>query len=302
MTASLKHGIGVSDLQYDLEANRDMQTSDRWPKLLPRKLFIEKSDDKPRVAFEDALYADKTLSVMRSYADEPPTRETSRKPQDLPGKVRPPSAGREAPRSSDLPQESSQWTREPLQSSKGPPARSKRLSTSSVIIDSWSNKSDLGSDELPTTAFPIERERKPYSAQPGGGKTYQQDGERNENPLQRTTSATARSQHGSLDGGAPPRFRSGSVSVNQGPSRTGQQGRADQGRADVSTYVEEGFSDFSRLSRETSIDERTRQYIRDRDRAEASRYDWDRAEYPRYEAGDKSRRRSRDGYPPSAYH
>lgn len=121
---------------------------ERFPKEIPRRLFPDTADIQLREETEEYI-------MKHCGVDLPRITDEQRDPS------RPQTAKR-----SPEPAISSSGRARSYERGRPPPATS-ASSTSAVIDDD---------DEEPTPSVSIERERKPYSAQPGGGKQYKESG------------------------------------------------------------------------------------------------------------------------------
>jgi len=114
-------------------------SKERFPKELSRRLFPQSDDLQQQQRIVAAITADPAIQLNKNPIPPPPSTQ-------------PPSVSQSTSQSSSQ----GERDRNPYSSSN---------SFSSVVDD----------DDLSTTPIPIERERKPYTAREGGGKTYEND-------------------------------------------------------------------------------------------------------------------------------
>ncbi|KAJ5125565.1 hypothetical protein N7526_007742 [Penicillium atrosanguineum] len=135
---------------------------ERFPKEMPRRLFPEVADISLREELEEYI-------MKHCGVDLPPVTEEERSQAERSRKLSP----------SSVP--SSNERARSYERGRPPPSAS---SSSAVIND----------EDEPIPSAPIERERKPYSAQPGGGKKYDELGHKKElgHTRSRTGSFTSR--------------------------------------------------------------------------------------------------------------
>lgn len=122
---------------------------ERFPKEIPRRLFPATADIQLREETEEYIMKHCGVDLPRITEEE---RELSR----------PPTAKR-----SPEPAISNSGRARSYERGRPPPASASASSSSAVIDDE---------DEEVTPSVSIERERKPYSAHPGGGKQYKESG------------------------------------------------------------------------------------------------------------------------------
>ncbi|KAJ5168508.1 uncharacterized protein N7482_004102 [Penicillium canariense] len=131
---------------------------ERFPKEIPRRLFPEVADLKLRQEVEDHIMRHCGVDLPRITDEERSQATRTKKPAPSKldtSKLDPSEAANITPSSTNR---SRSYER-----GRPPPSAP---SPSAVIDD----------EDEPTPSRPIERERKPYSAQPGGGKTYSEPG------------------------------------------------------------------------------------------------------------------------------
>lgn len=172
-------------------------TKERFPKELSRRLFPKHSDTTTRILVDDSIYADGVLTRLRDYARDEAYEDTNHREETMP-----------TPSASTF----------PLSASK-PPCQPHPAASPSVQVQLDRERSFTSSeaitDDTPTS-ISIERERKPYRAQPGGGKVYE-NGER----LHQRSNTTSGGQRPTFepvdDYSVSHRYRSGSATAGQPP-------------------------------------------------------------------------------------
>lgn len=134
----------------NMPINNPDDKKERFPKEIPRRLFPDVADIQLREDIEGHIMEHCGVDLPRITDEE----------------------RSQAARSSKSPISDSPSTDRPRQRSyeRGRPAPS--ASSSSAVIDD---------EDEPIPSAPIERERKPYSAQPGGGKKYNEPGHNRHN-------------------------------------------------------------------------------------------------------------------------
>ncbi|KAJ6008425.1 hypothetical protein N7540_012401 [Penicillium herquei] len=128
---------------------------ERFPKEIPRRLFPEFADIKLREKTEEHL-------MKHCGVDLPYITEAERARANRPKKSSPVSANNSANTSGNIHARTGSTERS-RSYERGRPTTS--ANSSSAIIDD---------EDEPIPSAPIERERKPYSAHPGGGKKYEE--------------------------------------------------------------------------------------------------------------------------------
>lgn len=126
---------------------------ERFPKEIPRRLFPEVADLKLRETVEEYI-------MKHCGVDLPPITEEERSQASRSKKPSP--SHLETPKSATSASGSTERSRS---YERGRPPAS--ASSSSAVIDD---------EDEPIPSKPIERERKPYTANPGGGKKYEEPG------------------------------------------------------------------------------------------------------------------------------
>lgn len=126
---------------------------ERFPKEIPRRLFPEVADLKLREEVEEHIMKHCGVDLPRITDEERSQANRSKKPAPSH-----PEPSQPAPSTSGSTERSRSYER-----GRPPPS----ASSSSAVIDD---------EDEPIPSKPIERERKPYSAAPGGGKKYEEAG------------------------------------------------------------------------------------------------------------------------------
>lgn len=139
---------------------------ERFPKEIPRRLFPEVADLGMREETEEFIMKHCGVDLPRITDEERSqasrARQSTQSPTSSTGRSRSYERGR-------------------------PPPSASAFSSSAVIDD----------EDEPTPSAPIERERKPYSSQPGGGKMYDEPGTHSH------TSSFSTSRPADISGSAP---------------------------------------------------------------------------------------------------
>lgn len=199
----------------DMPISNPDDKKERFPKELSRRLFPSAPDMKIREKLETSIITHCEVELPRN----PPAERSKSPPRRAPIEKSPPRA-------------STISERVPAAAPASKPSSQEREAPSATVEDE---------EDLTTAPRPIERERKPYSVQPGVGKLYEDTATnaipktetskstsststvRQEPPYSRaappTTGATGHSvhaHHGSISS-KPGRRRSSSVGIN-GPS------------------------------------------------------------------------------------
>ncbi|KAJ5923727.1 hypothetical protein N7454_008972 [Penicillium verhagenii] len=174
----------------NMPINNPDDKKERFPKEIPRRLFPEVADLKIRETVE--------LHIMKHCGVDLPAITDEERAKASRPKTSPLSSGRRSGLNSS--RTSSAERSRSYERGRPPPA----ASSSTAVLD----------DEDETIApAPIERERKPYSANPGGGKVYDES----ENPRRHRESFTARpSDMPSL---STPSHRASTSTIQRSPTR-----------------------------------------------------------------------------------
>ncbi|EED22397.1 conserved hypothetical protein [Talaromyces stipitatus ATCC 10500] len=183
----------------DMPINNPDDRKERFPKELPRRLFPSSPDKKILEKLEVSIITHCEVDLPRSPPEErsksPPRKS---KPRDV-SPTRPPPATVE---------------RVPATVS-GSKSNSQERDKTSTALDG---------DEEVTTARPIERERKPYTAQPGLGKKYE------ETAINLKTSETNKSTSGSSTVRQEPYSRGATNTTGHGHAHHGSASSIKPGR------------------------------------------------------------------------
>lgn len=189
-----------SEAVLNLPINNADNVKERFPKELSRRLFPKEADSQIQMDFEDAIYADPDIEI-------PPPKPADTKPA-----------------------QASQSSMPPPQNQHQPPPSPKFKVPNPVNISAEGPRkapskdfSDIGSDEgIPPIS--IERERKPYRAQAGGGKLFDGADSRSEEPLKRANSVghhhrteTREHRDSFADSGGPSHTRSSAQTTAGAP-------------------------------------------------------------------------------------
>lgn len=149
---------------------------ERFPKQLSRRLFPMQASTSEREHLEDSILADHNIQLLprgmghSSHKDVPPTTRDGLPQRDGPA----------LQREGLQPQSASQPPSAPPGNAQvpAPPPPPPHLHPSSVERERQHyspSSSEAAVEDGPPPAAPIERERKPYYAQPGGGKVFEND-------------------------------------------------------------------------------------------------------------------------------
>ncbi|OKL60844.1 hypothetical protein UA08_03208 [Talaromyces atroroseus] len=177
----------------DMPISNPDDKKERFPKELPRRLFPSSSDISILEKLEASIIAHCEVELPRN-----PVEESSK----------PPSSSLRTPIERSPSRVPTDRVAPPVTVSKS--NSQEREATSAGIEDE---------EDTTTTSRPIERERKPYSAQPGGGKVYEETAT---NAIPKTESASAgRQSH--IYAQDPPYARGGG---GVGPSSTNPTGHS----------------------------------------------------------------------------
>ncbi|KAJ5647013.1 hypothetical protein N7490_003385 [Penicillium lividum] len=206
----------------NMPINNPDDKKERFPKEIPRRLFPEVADLKLREATELHIMKHCGVDLPRITDEE---RSKANRPKASPPLGSEHSGGLNSPRNSSTERSRS------YERGRPPPA-----SSSTAILD----------DDETIPPAPIERERKPYSANPGGGKVYDEPGTSRSHrdsfnarssdipsastsshriPISTTTRSPTREslyaqRTGSGSGAAPHRHSNGRVRTSRSSSRS----------------------------------------------------------------------------------
>lgn len=192
----------------DMPINNPDDRKERFPKELPRRLFPNSPDKKILEKLEASIITHCEVELPRS----------------------PPAERSKSPLRKNKPRDKSPTSRTQATTVERVPTS---VSGSKSSSQERETKSD--DDKVTTVPRPIERERKPYTAQPGGGKKYEEAAAnlktsepsksasststvRQEQPYPRGTSTTgtpghSHAHHNSISSSKPGRKRSSSVGM-----------------------------------------------------------------------------------------
>ncbi|KAB8576201.1 hypothetical protein FH972_025729 [Carpinus fangiana] len=234
------------DVEYErfAKAVLDMPISnaddrrERFPKQLSRRLFPSHADEKTREHLEDSILADPIIDLLRTAT---PVKSSS---TAIPSG----SGGGATMQSQSLPKTSTY----PVEARAQPWLHSHHRQTSPPPMQ------ETAVDDEFAPSIPLERERKPYYAQPGGGKVAADGLPQRSN----TTSSTRRPYIDMSDGGTTrSRQRSGSVATSAIPKQQTSPPKSDLSSQPHRNSMYESDDEALGISRQQSREQRARQYV-----------------------------------------